>query len=242
MALNSSDFLFLAILGFSLALPLGPVNMEMIKQGVAHKKGWILGVLTGIGAMTGDFLISMSVLFVGSEVLASVLEVKVIAALLFFANATLLGYIGYSAFKSSADISSLTYDGTMSQDRNAIRISTIGRQYVLGFVIVVTSPWSYLWWASFGPVILESDIAINTFADRFVVTMMFLVGILAWVLIINIALMISHEIASEVMLNKITRVSAIVILLFAFSILIDAVAILVNDEPLGLINKLFEIF
>lgn len=72
MAFNFSDFLFLAVLGFTLALPLGPVNMEMIKQGVAKKRGWILGILTGIGAMTGDFIVSMSVLFVGSEVLSSI--------------------------------------------------------------------------------------------------------------------------------------------------------------------------
>ncbi|MHA2028414.1 MAG: LysE family transporter [Candidatus Kariarchaeaceae archaeon] len=240
--MNFGDFLFLAILGFSLALPLGPVNMEMIKQGVASKRGWILGILTGIGAMTGDFVISMSVLFVGSELLASVLEVKVLAALLFFANAALLGYIGYNALKSSADTSSIMDDDTTKFVQEKFQLSAISKQYMLGFVIVVTSPWSYLWWASFGPVILESDIEINTFTDRFIVTLMFLVGILAWVLIINIALLISHEVASEKMLNNITRISAGVILLFALSILIDGFAILLYDEPLGLINKLFEIF
>lgn len=242
MAINFSDFLFLAILGFTLALPLGPVNMEMIKQGVASKRGWILGVLTGIGAMTGDFIVSMSVLFVGSEVLSSILEVTAIAALLFFSNATLLGYIGYRAIKSSVDSSNIDENDQENPASKSITFSAVTRQYSLGFVIVVTSPWSYLWWASFGPVILESDIAISTFADRFFVTLMFLVGIFVWVLIINIAILISHEFASDDMLNNITKVSAVVILLFAASILIDAIAILIYDEPLGLINRLFEVF
>lgn len=242
MAFNLSDFLFLAVLGFSLALPLGPVNMEMIKQGVAHKKGWILGMLTGIGAMTGDFIISMSVLFIGSEVLSSILEIKILAATLFFGNAAFLGYIGFSALKSSADTSNLVDNDLNDPTSGNITLSTVTKQFSFGFIIVVTSPWSYLWWASFGPVILESDIAIDTFADRFAVTLMFLVGILVWIFLINIALLISHEVASENMLNNITKVSAIVILLFATSILVDAFAILFYDEPIGLINKLFEIF
>ena len=103
MAFTVSNLLFLASLGFSLALPLGPVNMEMIKQGIVKRKGWILGMITGIGAMTGDFIVSMSVLFVGSEVLTSLLENKMLSAALFFGNAGLLGYIGFNALKTKTD-------------------------------------------------------------------------------------------------------------------------------------------
>lgn len=239
MAFTVSNLLFLASLGFSLALPLGPVNMKMIKQGIAKRKGWIFGMITGIGAMTGDFIVSMSVLFVGSEVLSSVLEDKIIASGLFFGNAALLGYIGLSALKTKTDSNQFLDEDI---DKGQITFKQIGKQYGLGFVIVVTSPWSYLWWASFGPVILGSDIPIETFSDRFFVTLMFLLGIFVWVLLINISLLISQEVASDRMLNNITKVSAGVILLFALRIFIDGMWILFNGEPLGLINKLFEIF
>ncbi|OLS25005.1 MAG: hypothetical protein HeimC2_20600 [Candidatus Heimdallarchaeota archaeon LC_2] len=241
MAFTVSNLLFLASLGFSLALPLGPVNMEMIKQGIAKKKGWVLGMITGIGAMTGDFIVSMSVLFVGSEVLSSILENKIIAAVLFFGNAGLLGYIGLSALKSKTDTTKFLDEDKMLGSEQ-ITFKQNRKQYGLGFVIVVTSPWSYLWWISFGPVILGSDIPIETFSDRFFVTLMFLVGIFVWVLLINISLLISQEVASDKMLDNITKVSAGVILLFALSIFIDGMWILFNNKPLGLINKLFEVF
>lgn len=154
----------------------------------------------------------------------------------------MLGYIGYNGLKSSVDSLNVTEDEQENPTLGSITFSAVAKQYGLGFVLVVTSPWSYLWWASFGPVILESDIAIGTFIDRFFVTLMFLVGIFVWVLIINISILISHEFASDEMLNNITKISAMVILLFAASILVDAIAILIYDEPLGLINRLFEIF
>ena len=71
---NIEDVLFLMILGFSLAAPLGPVNMEMIKQVLRSKFGYILGIFTGLGALTGDFLVASFVLFLSIEFLKDFVE------------------------------------------------------------------------------------------------------------------------------------------------------------------------
>lgn len=249
MALSLSTWFFLGTLGFTLAAPLGPVNMQMIKLVLSDARGWLWGFLTGIGAMTGDFLISMTVLFVGAEYLAFLISIKWVSVLLFLANAAILGYIGFGAIRSKVDTAFLdpSQNGTNAIDegvepQSTNRLQFTLKQYIFGFVIVTTSPWSYLWWASFGPVILGSDIILETFFDRFVVTMMFLTGIFAWVLLLNGALMISHKFASQRTLNLITKASASLILVFAISIFIDAVWLVVYDEPLQLISRFFELF
>ena len=69
-------WIIIATLGFSLAAPLGPVNTEMIKQITKSsfniKVAWFSSILTGIGAMTCDFIIALVALTVGGELMNNV--------------------------------------------------------------------------------------------------------------------------------------------------------------------------
>jgi threonine/homoserine/homoserine lactone efflux protein len=235
-------FLFLATLGFSLAAPLGPVNMQMIKHVLKSKNGWILGVFTGLGAMTGDFIISMTVLFIGAEFLVFLLDIKIISVLLFLANSLILGYLGMKALRSevSTDFLEETND-KQTEELQKLNQNPV-KEFGIGFVIVTTSPWSYLWWATFGPVILGSNIQLSTLLDRFIVTMMFLTGILLWIIVLNGSLIISHSFASKSTLHRITQGSALLILIFAIIIFLDAIWIIFTDNPLRLLNKFFDLF
>ncbi len=236
--------LFLGVLGFSLAAPLGPVNIEMMKKTLSNKKGWLLGIITGFGATSADFIIAMSVLFIGSEGLSFILKNSTVKVILFVFNALILVYIGIGALKTGApknennnvdrDIDNVNNEVEKSGKDKVINTNikinnAIIKQYTIGFAIVTTSPWSYLWWASFGPYILGSGVPLSTLEDRFAVTIFFIAGILTWVLLFNIALSISHRFASPKILNIISRFSAILILYFALKILYDAIIIIINS-------------
>ncbi len=210
----------LSVLGFSLAAPLGPVNMEIIKQAFQKSKGFILGLMTGIGAMSADFVIAMTVLFIGSEVLASLIANDWIRFSLFLLNAGILSFIGISAFRSSPTALE-GMEGTLEKG------SSVVRQYALGFFLVSTSPWSYLWWMSFGPVVLSLDIPLATFGDRAIAALLFLSGIFAWVFLFSLLLATSNRFASERFIRLVTKGSALLILLFAIRVLIDAILIFV---------------
>ncbi|RMG31443.1 MAG: hypothetical protein D6732_14855 [Methanobacteriota archaeon] len=209
----------LSVLGFSLAAPLGPVNMEIIKQAFQKSKGFILGLMTGVGAMSADFVIAMTVLFIGSEVLGNLISNDWIRFFLFILNAAILSFIGLSAFRSAP--SSLESMEDVPQTGN----SSILRQYAFGFFLVSTSPWSYLWWMSFGPVVLSLDIPLATFGERAVAALLFLSGIFAWVFLFSLLLATSNRYASDRVINLVTKGSALLILLFAIRVLINALAI-----------------
>ncbi|MFX0212380.1 MAG: hypothetical protein ACFFDT_40780, partial [Candidatus Hodarchaeota archaeon] len=75
-------WVFVGFLGFTLAAPLGPINAEVIKQAlnksVSEKLAWGSAILTGIGAMTGDFVVAFSALTVGGEILIDIFSNPVI--------------------------------------------------------------------------------------------------------------------------------------------------------------------
>jgi len=230
------DVLFLMGLGFSLAAPLGPVNMEIIKRSLQSKSGFFLGVITGIGAMTGDFLIASTVLFVGDEYLRSIVEITWVYMLLLGLNIFILSYIGISALRSptptidepevltkTSSIANEAEPSPSESPSRSLELPTGGliRQYFTGFVIVVTSPWSYFWWLGFGSYILNSGLPLGTLFQRLIVTIFFLSGIFIWVISFSSLLGISQRFASPRILTIITRTSALIILGFAVKILYD---------------------
>lgn len=225
-----TNILFLMGLGFSLAAPLGPVNMEMIKQSLKSKFGFLLGMITGIGAMTGDFIIASVVLFIGDEYLRNVIEITFVFILLATFNVFILGYIGISALKAEPPKreelqgKQKMLNGEEGKVENIPGVLRTGKQYGTGFVIVVTSPWSYFWWTSFGGVLLNSGIPLSSTGERLIATVFFLAGILFWIILLTVSLGVSRKFASPKILNYITKGSALLILLFAIIITYDAFA------------------
>ena len=99
-------WIILAALGFSLAAPLGPVNIEMMKNAlnINYQKfisRLTLSIITGIGAMTGDFVIAFSALTLGGAVIETWFLNPGMKTLLFSLNVFILVYIAYGSLKTS---------------------------------------------------------------------------------------------------------------------------------------------
>ena len=134
---------FVGFLGFTLAVPLGPVNAEVIKQAldkaISEKLAWGSAMFVGIGAMTGDFIIATSALTIGGEVLADIFSNPVIKFPLFLVNILILGFLGVSALSSKP----IPMEDPQDEQNNEPSRSSyfqLSRQYVTGFSLVVTSP------------------------------------------------------------------------------------------------------
>ena len=218
-----SLWLFLFVLGLSLALPLGPVNLEMIKQALFeknHKQGFFLAFFTGLGAMSGDFLIAFSVLTVGSAILTSIINDYAVKTILFGFNVALLGYLGISTFrKSFSSIEALDIKQEIVFPNSFL--SKVKRRLITGLVIVVSSPWSYLWWASFGSYIIFGDFNSYELLPRLIIIICFLSGIFAWVVSFPSLLTLSKKFANDNFLNLITKLSSLILLLYAGNFLLE---------------------
>ena len=168
--------------------------------------------------MSGGFIIAFSVLTLGSALLTSIINDYAIKTVLFSFNVLLLGYLGVSTLRKS-----FIYDDTLifEKDSNVnqkINIkSKILKRLVTGLAIVVTSPWSYLWWASFGSYIIFGDFNSFDLLPRLGIVLCFLSGIFTWVFSFSSLLTISKRFANSTFLNIITKASAVVLLLYALN-------------------------
>lgn len=216
----------MAALGFTLAVPLGPVNVEMIKtildRSISENIKWIAAVLTGIGAMTGDFLIAFSALTIGGEILINLFSNPLIRLGLFTLNVLILGYLGFSALVSEPPQLSSYEEIPDQQGTRPMWKRKFAHQYLTGFSLVVTSPLTYGWWISVGTLILFSDLAMTAdLAVRVLVVIMFLSGIMAWVLLFPTLLSIVGRLPNPRLFQWITKGTALILLYFAGLMLVE---------------------
>ncbi|MHA2226669.1 MAG: LysE family translocator [Candidatus Hodarchaeales archaeon] len=220
-------WIIVAFLGVTLAAPLGPINLEIIKQALnkAHntKLAWLAAAITGIGAMTGDILVATIALTVGGEILLDVFSNPAIRLVLFTFNIFFLGFLGFSALRAKSysyeergDISDSSNNKLLSGGRLLIK------QYITGFSIVITSPWTFFWWVGVGTIILFSDISMAApdLLSRLVIVFMFMSGILLWDLFFSSSLIIARRVPNPTLLLWITRGTAIILIGFA-ALMID---------------------
>jgi len=210
-------WLFIAFLGFTLAAPLGPINAEVIKQAldksISEKLAWGAAISTGIGAMTGDFVVAFSALTVGGTILISVFSNAVIKFVLFSVNIILLGYLGISTLISKSV--PLEYNHNTHDDTIHPRNFRLIKQYFTGFSLVVTSPWSYFWWASMGTLILFSDFNVPDPLFRLGIIFMFLTGVLVWQLFFTTILAVIGRLPNPKLFLWVQRATAIILFGFA---------------------------
>ncbi|MFX0173975.1 MAG: hypothetical protein ACFE9L_18980, partial [Candidatus Hodarchaeota archaeon] len=146
-------WLVVAFLGFSLAVPLGTVNAEIIKQilskSSSERLAWFAAVLTGLGAMLGDFIVAFTFLSIGGEILIDYLSNPYIKFTLFSFNILILGFLGVSALLSKPQsLEELEIETNSANNAVEKYFRKLIRQLLIGFSLVVTSPWSYGFWAS----------------------------------------------------------------------------------------------
>jgi threonine/homoserine/homoserine lactone efflux protein len=221
----------IAFLGLTLAVPLGPINVEIIKQSLelsrGHRIAWFSAILIGIGAMSGDFFMAFMALTLGGEILIDIFSDPLIRLILFIINIAILGYLGFSTLLKGSEITENNNNKDESQvahsvSSNANIIRHYTNRYITGLSIVVSSPWSYLWWVSAGTIILFSDFNTPDLLSRLIIVIMFLSGIFLWIIIFTTILAVIGQSPNPKFFRWITKGSAVILLFFAILIVGEA--------------------
>ncbi|MFX0149591.1 MAG: LysE family transporter [Candidatus Hodarchaeota archaeon] len=220
-------WLVVAFLGFSLAVPLGPVNAEIIKQilskSSSERLAWFAAVLTGLGAMVGDFIVAFTFLSIGGEILIDYLSNPYIKFTLFTFNILILGFLGVSALLSKPQsLEELEIETNSANNAFEKYFKKLIRQLLIGFSLVVTSPWSYGFWASAGTILLFSELNTPDLLSRLVIIVMFLSGIFIWVLIFPTILSAVGRIPDPRIFQIITKGTAVILFIFAGMMAVEA--------------------
>ncbi|WP_404442789.1 LysE family translocator [Sutcliffiella horikoshii] len=122
--------LHFVVLGISLAAPVGPINLEMIKRGISS--GFYASWLVGLGGMTADILFLLIIL-IG---MAPYLQVEWVEICMYGIGGTLLLYLGISTIYGSFTKRKILEIGQPTQ-RNS---------YVVGFSIAAFNPINFVFW------------------------------------------------------------------------------------------------
>lgn len=132
------SFLAGVLFGLALAAPPGPMNAIIAEESVI--RGWVAGVVTGLGAMTADVVFFLLAL---AGVATVVEEWPTLRGTMITVGGLLMLYFAYDALRSME--SSLT--GT--------EISTDSRGFQKALLLGLTNPFQILFWLTVGIALLD---------------------------------------------------------------------------------------
>ncbi|KZZ85295.1 LysE family translocator [Bacillus sp. SJS] len=196
------------VLGISLAAPLGPVKLEMIKKGMTG--GFWPSWLTGIGALTAD-------LFYMGSIAAGLLPLFKHPAVSFFlmaAGAVLLFRLGAKSilvfFRKDALIK-LSETGSYS----------LPHCFLTGFLIAFANPFNFLFWFGIYGAAISRFSPSAEWTHILGYSFFIILGIFLWNLNVALTVHFGRNLISDNMMKKISFAAGLMLIAFSFKLVWD---------------------
>ncbi|MBM7610655.1 threonine/homoserine/homoserine lactone efflux protein [Lysinibacillus composti] len=186
------------MVGLAIAMPVGAITVEMTKQGL--KNGFMHGWAVGLGGMTID----LTLIFLLSMGLASILALPVIQIPMWLIGAAFLLYLGYDSIKNANQ--GITLSGEKAT-------KSFFSSYKNGLLVAV-SPGNLVFWVNVFGVVLAKNYS-NDSSQFTIVALGIITGILLHDLGLLTIVSISRKAMSRKMINWLTIAAGI--LLFGFA-------------------------
>ncbi|MEI6610939.1 MAG: LysE family transporter [Deltaproteobacteria bacterium] len=193
------------LLGLTLAAPIGPVNLEMIKRGL--NSGFKQAFLTGAGAMCAD-ITYLILIFFG---LTSFLKISFLKIFLGIAGSLILIYLGLvsaKGFFKKAETSA-------KQPKKLFKNS-----YVTGYVLAISSPMTIVWWTGVFGALLAAQPDMPTNISAFLSCLSIMLGCFLWVFSMACALHWGKKIINEKITGYISLIAGTFLIMFGIYFLI----------------------
>ncbi|RBW69713.1 LysE family translocator [Bacillus taeanensis] len=154
------------VLGLSIAAPIGPINVEIMKRGIYN--GFWSSFLVGCGGMSSD-LILMFCMYFG---LAAFLQAPMIEMILLLLGSVVLTSMGVQSMNLKREAPKL-------EDRNEQRGSYLN-SYLTGAIIAAFNPMNLLFWMGIYGSVLSTSLASSDKVQAFVNSTAVFIGIGMW--------------------------------------------------------------
>lgn len=192
-------FFTYVLVGLAIAMPVGPITVEMTKQGL--KNGFMHGWIVGLGGMTIDFFLIVALYFG----LASLLQFPFIQIPMWLIGAVFLFLIAYDSIKNADS------DITLSGEKPT---KSLRSSYRNGLVVAV-SPGNIVFWISvFGAVLSNSYNTTNP--DSFFIIA---AGVLTGILLHDIGLLTivstTRKVMNRSMIKGFSIIAGLVLIVFS---------------------------
>lgn len=185
------------VLGLSIAAPLGPINIEIMKRGI-HKGFWS-SLLVGAGGMSAD-LILMYLMYFG---IATFVKLTAVQISLMILGAIILTVSGIQGFLSRVSL----------EEESDKEGAGLFHSYLTGFMIAAFNPMNLLFWLGIYGSVLSVSLQQPDKWQAFFLSALVFIGIGLW----NINLCMTVHFGKTLMKPRTLRaisVTASIVLLF----------------------------
>lgn len=201
------------LLGLTLAAPIGPVNLEIIKRGL--NSGFRQAFLTGTGAMCADATY-LTLIFFG---LTTFLDIAFMKIILGIAGSFILIYLGWVSAKEF-------FHKAVPVENPSRRI--FKSPFVTGYVLAISSPMTIVWWTGVFGALLASQTNMETNLSAFLSCLSILLGCFIWVLFLAVALHWGKKIINEKMVDFISLTAGTFLMVFGIYFLYRTIVLISN--------------
>lgn len=186
------------ILGFSLAAPIGPMNMEVVKRGLTEgiRASW----LVGLGGLSGDMILLVAIFFGFHQLLQN----QLIQLLMYAFGVGMLIYLGVSSIQTAL----YKNIGPIDNERHG------KNSFFTGITISIANPISLVFW--FGVYGTSLQIIRSNFSLTVALICSFaiILGLFLWNLQLVLIVHYSKKMLNEQILRGITFCAGILLLGF----------------------------
>lgn len=201
------------ILGLSLAAPIGPVNLEIIKRGL--HSGFTQAFLTGMGANCADATY-LTLIFFGLTAFLNIALMKIVLGL---GGSFILIYLGFVNAKD------FFYKHADSKNRQRRIFKS---SFITGYFLAISSPLTIVWWTGVFGALLASQTGAQTTFSAFLSCLSILLGCFLWGFFLAIALHWGKKIINENIAGFISLVAGIFLMAFGIYFLYRTVTLMMN--------------
>jgi threonine/homoserine/homoserine lactone efflux protein len=201
------------LLGLTLAAPIGPVNLEIIKRGL--NSGFKQAFLTGTGAMCADTTY-LVLIFFG---LTSFFNFALMKIFLGVAGSLILIYLGVVSVKEF-------FHKATAENNPQQRL--FNSSFITGYVLAISSPMTIVWWTGVFGALLASQTNIQTSLSAFFSCLSILLGCFLWVFSLAAALHWGKKIINGKITRSISLFAGIFLIGFGIYFLYRAAGLIIN--------------
>lgn len=192
------DIIQNVILGISLAAPVGPVNVEVIRRGLKH--GFFPAFILSLGAASADATYSLLVYFG----LSNFINVPVVRAAIWVFGAVVLIYLGWQSTKE--------YFKKIDLEKSKVKTSR--NSFVAGYLITTSNPMTIIWWLGVFGAILSSTAQMVTRTTALFNNFVIIVGVMLWFFVLSILLHWGKKFVNEKTMRYISVIAGLVLIGF----------------------------
>jgi threonine/homoserine/homoserine lactone efflux protein len=201
-----TDIIRNIILGISLAAPIGPVNIEVIRRGLNF--GFFPAFLLSIGAASADTTYLLLIYFG----LSSFIKVPIIKTLIWIFGGFVLIYLGYQSIKN--------FKVKVKLNKSVPKIGK--NSFITGYLITISNPMTIVWWIGVFGSILGTSIYNVSKTIALLNSLTIIIGVILWFFILSLVLHWGKSVFKEKHIKYVNLTAGIILVGFGLYFLYNA--------------------